>query len=159
LVAALALAGCGYHPLYGSAENGSVVQSLASVAIPELHSREGQLVRNDLLSAIRPVGTGEKERYRLDLSPTLEKQSVIARTTSNAGRSSLRLTVAYTLVDRASGSTVTSGKVFSKVSYDVVRQPISDIQAENNATERAAHEVAADIRTRLAAYFAAGQGA
>ena len=37
------------------------------------------------------------------------------------------------------------------------RQPFADLQAETNATERAVHEVSADIRTRLAAYFAKQQ--
>jgi hypothetical protein len=47
-----------------------------------------------------------------------------------------------------------SGKTFSQVSYDVVREPFADMQAEANAMERAAHEVSMDIRSRLAAYFA-----
>jgi hypothetical protein len=47
-----------------------------------------------------------------------------------------------------------SGKTFSQVSFDVVRQPFADTQAENNAMERAAHEVSGDIRMRIAAFFA-----
>jgi hypothetical protein len=49
---------------------------------------------------------------------------------------------------------VNSGKTFSAVSYDIIREPVADLQAESNATSRAAKEVASDIHTRLAAYMA-----
>ena len=35
-------------------------------------------------------------------------------------------------------------------------QPFADLQAMTNALERASHEVSNDIRTRIAAHFAAG---
>ena len=60
-------------------------------------------------------------------------------------------------MDRSNGEVVTQGKTFSQASYDVIRQPFADLQAETNATERAVHEVSADIRTRIAAYFASRQ--
>ena len=44
VVAALALAGCGYRPMYGSsATNPGVAGSLAAVSIPEPTDRPGQL--------------------------------------------------------------------------------------------------------------------
>jgi LPS-assembly lipoprotein len=60
-------------------------------------------------------------------------------------------------VERSSGNVVNDGKTFSQASFDVIRQPFADLQAETNATERAVREVSADIRTRLAAYFASQQ--
>ena len=50
-----------------------------------------------------------------------------------------------------------SGTTFARVPFDVIRQPFADMQAQTDATERAAREVGADIRTRLAAYFATQQ--
>ena len=73
---------------------------------------------------------------------------------SQRTRQAINLSVSFDLVDKSSGKTVHSGKTFSHASYDVIRQPFADMQAEINATERAAHEVSSDIRTRLAAYFA-----
>ena len=58
---------------------------------------------------------------------------------------------------RSSGTVVHTGKTFSNASFDIIRQPFADLQAETNATERAVHEVSSDIRTRLAAYFAKQQ--
>ena len=49
------------------------------------------------------------------------------------------------------------GKTFSNVSYDDVGQSFADLQAKTNAVERGAHEIALDIRTRLAAHFASAR--
>lgn len=150
--AALALGGCGYRPLYGSsAESAGVAATLASVSIPAATDRVGQLIRNDLISTMRS-GTGE-DRYTLLLKPVVRNNNVIDKPQPNVTRQAINLSVSFDLVDRVSGTTVHSGKTFSQASYDVIRQPFADMQAETNATERAAHEVSADIRARLAAYF------
>jgi len=151
--AALALGGCGYRPLYGSSfDSGGVAATLQSVAIPEADTRLGQIIRNDLLSSMRS-GSAE-DRYTLVLKAAAKSSGVIEKPQPSVTRQAVNLTVSYDLIDKDSGKIVHSGKTFSHASFDVVRQPFADKQAETNATERAAHEVSADIRTRLAAYFA-----
>jgi LPS-assembly lipoprotein len=154
--AALLLAGCGYRPLYGSSsETAGVAATLSSVSIPEAEDRVGQLIRNDLLSSMR-AGKGE-DKYTLLLKPVVKRSGVIDKPQPNVTRDAITLAVSFELVERSSGSIVHSGKTFSQASFDVIRQPFADLQAETNATERAVHEVSADIRTRLAAYFATQQ--
>lgn len=156
LAAALVLAGCGYRPLYSSsAETAGVAATLSSVAIPEAEDRVGQLIRNDLLSSMQ-AGKGE-DKYSLLLKPVVKKSGVINKPQPSVTREAVTLAVSYELVERSSGTVINQGKTFSQASYDVIRQPFADLQAETNATERAAHEVSADIRTRLAAYFASQQ--
>lgn len=150
----LLLAGCGFRPLYATMDGGGVAASLASVAIPAANGRLEQMIRNDLMSAMRPVGTAAADRYTLTINPQRNSFKVINRPLPSVTRKSINLTVAYALRDESSGQVVANGKSFSQVSYDVVRQPFADLQAENDAVERAVHEVSADIRTRLAAYFA-----
>ena len=151
--AVLALGGCGYRPLYGTAgDDRGVVASLASVAIAEADTRLGQIVRNDLLSTMRPAGTAAEDRYVLVLRPEVKGSSVIDKPLPSTTRQSVQVIVNFELT--GSNGVLFSGKTFSQVSYDVVREPFADMQAEANATERAAHEVSMDIRSRLAAYFA-----
>jgi LPS-assembly lipoprotein len=160
LAAALApaLAGCSYRPLYGStSESAGVATTLSSIAIPEAEDRVGQLIRNDLMSSMQ-AGKGQ-EKYTLLLKPVVKRNGIIARKDPRITRDAIMLTVTYELVDQSSGSIVYEGKTFSQASFDVIRQPFADLQAETNATERAVHEVSADIRTRLAAYFAKQQTA
>ena len=155
LVVLLSLAGCGYKPLYSSGSDGhGVVTSLSSIAIQESESRAGQLVRNSLLSSIRPAGTAQDNLYKLVLNPELAQSTLVEQSIPGIKRIRLRLTVSYQLIETSSGSEVNSGKTFSTVSYDVIREPVADLQAESNATSRAAREIAADIHTRLAAYMA-----
>jgi LPS-assembly lipoprotein len=151
----LSLTGCGFKPLYSSGSDGrGVVASLSSIAIQETDTRAGQLVRNNLLSSIRPAGTAGDNRYKLILNPELSQSKVVDRSITESDRVRLRLAVSYQLIETASGAEVNSGKTFSAVSYDVIREPVADLQAESNATSRAAKEVASDIHTRLAAYMA-----
>ncbi|WP_373505048.1 LPS assembly lipoprotein LptE [Aestuariivirga sp.] len=153
VLAALALGGCGYKPLYGStAETAGVSATLASVSIPEASDRVGQLIRNDLISSMRS-GSGE-DRYTLLLKPVVRNTGMIKKEQPNVTRQAINLSVSFELIERSTGKTLHQGKTFSQASFDVIRQPFADLQAETNATERAAHEVSGDIRTRLAAYFA-----
>ncbi|WP_395660923.1 hypothetical protein [Aestuariivirga sp.] len=156
VAAALLLAGCGYRPLYGSSsDTAGVAATLSSISIPEAEDRVGQLIRNDLLSSMR-AGEGE-DKYTLLLKPVVRKSGVIDKPQPSVTRDQITLAVSYELVERSSGSVVHQGKTFSNASFDVIRQPFADLQAETNATERAVHEVSTDIRTRLAAYFATRQ--
>ena len=107
-----------------------------------------------MLSSMHPAGTAQENHYNLVLMPVVTQTTLVEQTLPGIKRVRLRLTVAYQLIDTGSGSEVNTGKTFSAVSYDVIREPVADLQAEANATNRAAREVASDIHTRLAAYMA-----
>ena len=158
LIGVTLIGGCSYRPLYGSsADNAGVAAVMADIAIPEPTSRVGQIIRNDLISAMRPGSSGSGGRYSLTLTPEIKTSGIINKTLPATTRQSVNLSVTYELIDTRSGSAVHAGRTFSQASFDVVREPFADMQAENDATARAAHEVSADIRTRLAAYFASQQ--
>ncbi len=153
----LLLAACGFHPLYGTdGTSPGVASELAAVSIADPTSRLTQLIRNDLLSSMRPAGTAEPDRYKLDIEATsIEDKSLEDPTNSHARRATVRVMANFTLRDISGGKLLYNGKTFSNVSYDDVSQSFSDLQARTNALERGAHEIALDIRTRLAAHFAA----
>jgi LPS-assembly lipoprotein len=154
----LLVAACGFRPLYGSGDAASpgVAQDLASVSIAEPTSRLSQLIRNDLLSTMRPAGTGEPDRYRLDInaSATEDKSIEDSSNSRRSRRSTVRVMASFALKDLNGGKTVYQGRTFSNVSYDDVSQSFADQQARSTAMERGAREIALDIRTRLAAHFA-----
>jgi LPS-assembly lipoprotein len=156
-VAALVLAGCGYRPMYGSsATNPGVAGSLSAISIPEPADRPSQLVRNELVSSMQ-TGKGSEEKYLLNLTTTLADNGVIQKKQPAVTRQAILITTNFELIDRSTGKVVNKGTSFARVPYDVIRQPFADLQAQKDATERAAREVGADIRTRLAAYFAKQQ--
>lgn len=146
----LLLTGCGsYRPLYSTNVNGSsVVAELAGMQVSDQKTRAGQLVRNDILSGISSDGTS---RYELRLVPTEKTVSVSSLAGTNTKRIKYALSVAFELVDLSSGAVVKQGTSFSNISYDTVREPVADLQAANNARDRAAKEIGQDLRLRLAA--------
>jgi LPS-assembly lipoprotein len=155
LVFFLGLAGCGYKPLYGTGSDGrGVVDSLSSIAVQETDSRAGQLVRNKLLSSMRPAGTAHQDAFTLSLAPQVVQSTPVDQSRPGIQRRRLRLIVFYQLTEMATGAQVGSGKTFSSISYDIVHEPVADLQAEANALSRAADEVGTDIHTRLAAFMA-----
>jgi LPS-assembly lipoprotein len=156
LAAALAAGACGFRPLYGTSPVGDgVAVHLASIDIVEQPTRLGQLIRNDLLSSMSEPGS-PGDRYRLAMDSTAKVQSTIEveDETDETRRFSMRVNTVYRLLDGRTGAELHRGKTFSLVSFDRTTSDFSNLQAENDAMERAAHEIANDIRTRLAAYFA-----
>jgi LPS-assembly lipoprotein len=154
------VAACGFRPLYGSdATSPGVAQDLAAVSIGEPTSRLSQLIRNDLLSVMRPAGTAEPNRYRLDIeaSATEDKSIEDPSNSRRSHRATVRIMAAFALKDMSGGKTVYQGRTFSNVSYDDVNQSFADMQARTTAMERGAREVALDIRTRLSAHFASAR--
>ena len=150
-VAAMALAGCGYRPLYGKTDaNANVAAELSEIAVADQGERAGQLVRNELISTLGAGGS----RYLLKLDVTEKTQAVSSVAKSVVDRHRYRLNVSYLLVAAGSGEEMASGKSFSNVSYDTVQEPVADLQAAENARERAARELAQDLKIRLSAFFA-----
>lgn len=149
----LALAGCaGYRPLYGSAGGGAAVaQELADVAVEEQGTRAGQIVRNELISAF---GRSANSRFLLKLAVSEQTSGLGGLTGTSVNRYRYRLSTNYVLIDSSNGKEVASGKSFSAAAYDTVKEPVADLQAAENARERAARELAQDLRLRVSAYFA-----
>jgi LPS-assembly lipoprotein len=140
-----------YRPLYGTTANGSnVADSLSAISVPVQRSRTGQLLRNNLLSGLDSSGVSH---YELRLAIAESSASVSALAGTNLNRKRYSLSVHYDLVDLASGTALKSGTSFATVSYDTVREPVADLQAADNARDRAADEVSQDLRVRVAAYL------
>jgi LPS-assembly lipoprotein len=150
---ALPVAGCGFRPLYGQKGSGGDAVDLSAVTVIGQANRAGQLVRNELLKAM----TGATERYILKLTVTEKERAKSTLSGTQTARYELTLNGSYVLTDAQAGGTVSKGASFSTVAYDVVRQPIADTQARDNAVERAAIELASDIRLRVAVYLSSSK--
>lgn len=153
--ATLLLTGCGYRPLYSRNGDGTdVAAKLAGIDVQEQKTRAGQLVRNELLSSMSPPGESGTTRLQLKLKVRESVTRVSHLPSSPLDRKRFNLTVGYLLTD-LQGKTVNQGSSQSTVAFDTVRQPVADLQARDTAMQRAAIEVAQDIKLRLAAYLSA----
>ena len=68
------------------------------------------------------------------------------------------LNATYTLTDLATGKAVVSASTFARVSYDIPgqEQRFAGVRGLRDAEDRAAKDIAENIRSRLASYFVAG---
>jgi LPS-assembly lipoprotein len=157
LLAAGLLAGCtNVQPLYGSLGGKTGVgQTLKSVDIALTDSRISQHLRNELIFAFTGGGDPDKPVYRLNLRVTDVSVPVgVERLEDIPAAYLLQLQASYTLVEIATGTTLTNGTSFANASYDFSQQRFANVRAQRDAENRAANLIAADIRTKIAAFFA-----
>jgi LPS-assembly lipoprotein len=161
-------AGC-FQPLY--AEHSvtgapAIGTALAGVDVAQIPAAAGSSearvaveIRNQLLFNITGGAAPPPPTHRLNIRMTSNRLSVIVDITS--GRPDVEnyaLNVFYTLTDIKTGKQVINGTTFGRVSYDVPGQAQRFARARGlrDAENRAAKEVADNIKARLASYFVAG---
>lgn len=163
LLGVLFVAACGFEPLYAKKQNNngwyfggefddSVTKEMASIDIELIAGRFGQLVRNNLLDLMTPLGAPKKPKYRLYVIPldkVITQQAM--RRDITATRERIRYKVNYYL--EHNGKKVLTGNSISFVSYDILSNPYSTTMAQKKTEDNAAKIIANDIALRLGAYF------
>jgi LPS-assembly lipoprotein len=153
LVAVLALAGCGFRPLYGEMREGGSPAELAEIEIGPLYNRRGQILRNELFTTLTPKGAAERPRYLLRATFTDSVTELAIGRDQFATRGNLTLNVSFSLVDRTTNRAVFSGAETRIAAFNVLRSEYATEAARDDAFARAAEGVAQDVRTRLAVFF------
>lgn len=148
----LALAGCGFRPLYGkNSYDPGVTDKLATIEVAPLPDRQGQLLRNALLTDLNPYGEPIHPRYRLVVSLTITENQQALRTDDTATRDIVNYSISYWLYEDK--TRVAVGAFSQMFSFDFLEQHYANISAADDIHKRAAQSVADEIRNRLAAYF------
>lgn len=151
----LAVAGCGFRPLYlQDDQDGGVLAEFAAVRVAPIEDRVGQELRNHLLDLMTPRGQPAAPKYvlRVELSESIQELAV--EETAIATRANLLLRAEYRLFDAAVRESVTRGAVSTVSSYNLLDSDFATLAAENDARSRAAERLAREIRTGLGVFFA-----
>jgi LPS-assembly lipoprotein len=161
-VAALLLAGCGFHPLYGTMSNGkSAGTSFTAIYVPPIDlERTGYELRNDLLDDLQAKANATGAAFDLNITARDRNQS-IAITNNQVGslkeveitRWNYTLIANYQLVDRKTRKVLSKGQVTSLSGYDVLQSPYATEVALRNAQTTTAEDISQQLRLRLAVYF------
>lgn len=156
LAVMLLLSGCGFHPLYGPAENGaaSPTERMATVQIAPLPDRIGQQLHNLLRDRLNPGGQPRKPDFELRIDLIESRQELSIRKDETATRANLSLTAQFVLHEIATSEVVLRGQARSVNSYNILTSQFATTSSELNARKRGLREVSEDIRTRLGIYFA-----
>jgi LPS-assembly lipoprotein len=149
LALALALPGCGLHPLYAGGAGGTVQTLLSQVEVAPIAGQSGWLVANALRDRLAANGTA---RYRLQVELDDQITGLGVRRDDSVTRERRTLRARYQLVDAANGQVVLDATAGSDAGIDVVGSEYATIAAEKSALERLSGIVADQIIARIARY-------
>jgi LPS-assembly lipoprotein len=161
-------AGC-FQPLYAerpASAGGGVVDRLSSVDVASIDAPSGSRlarvsvgVRDELIYDLTGGGGGAPPAYRLKvrLSAT-NLQVIVDINTARPDINNYGIDAVYTLTEIGTGKPVVKGQTFARVSYNIPgqEQRFAGERGLRDAENRAAKEIAENIRNRLASHFAAG---
>lgn len=152
---AVALAGCGFQPLYGSkGEAGSdAVAHLASIRISAISDRVGQQLRNALQDKLTPRGKPREPLYQLEISLEETRSDLVILQDATSTFAKLRMGARYVLNDIATGRPLTRGKSESTTIFNIVESEFANRNAQADAQARAVGQISDDIRLRLGLFF------
>lgn len=159
---AIALSGCTVQPLYGSDSTGAIrpANTLSQdITIKPASTREELEVRNHLIFLLGGgAGLPDQAPYSLTLgvktktSNALNNQ-IIIDPTDNVGQPTagiVTMQADYTLTDSRTGDPVAKGRRIVTAEFDRPRQEFASDRAERNANDRAARELAEQLRLAVA---------
>lgn len=157
LAAILAVAGCGFRPLY---QKGGVTAARTSeIKIDAIADRTGQILRNHLEERLHPHGVAETSKYILQVELKESTKNLALRLDEVATRANLTIDARFTLTATKDGKRVTGGNARTTVSYNLLREDFATISARDAARRRGAKQLADEIWTRLAIYLSREQAA
>lgn len=144
LLAPLALAACGFQPVYGPGGNGTAMQN--RVLVDEQHTREGYVLVREIEERL---GRSNSPTYGLALNINTVEESLATDLEGNTRRFNLIGTVDYALRDMATGQIVTSGKVENFTGYSATGTTVATLAGEQDAQVRLMTILSDQIVTRL----------
>lgn len=143
-LAGLTLAGCGFTPMYGDAGVGG---SLSRVAVTTQDDRLGYRLREQLEDALGRDAS-QAPLWRLETLVEQSRRPLGRRIDDTATRYELTVRGRWTLTPLAGGSPL-SGVETVTTTYAAADQPYAAIAAQQDGEERAAAELARQIRLDL----------
>jgi LPS-assembly lipoprotein len=155
MIAALALSGCGFRPLYGTiGANPAGQRIFATIYVePIEHERVGYDLRNKLIDLLRGPARAQEAAYRLEVTVTETREGVALQNDATITRYDLAFTAKYKLTDTKL-NTVTQGEETTLESFDVAQSPYASLTGQQEAEKRAAQDIAEHIQIDLGVHFA-----
>lgn len=155
LATLLALAGCGFTPLYGGDAGQSASARLDEVAVNNIPERPGQMLRISLESQLHMAGTPGTELYALNVSYGIATSDVGVLLDSATTRSRVMATAKWSLAPIGDpGHPLVTGTATGQDAANIIDQQYFALDLETDTlNQHLADTVAAEITIQLAAWF------
>lgn len=128
----LALAACGFTPVYGPEGAGTKLRG--QVLVQEPSTQSGYLLVRHLETQLGRSGAAA--RYALDLGLTTKEEGLAINISGDTTRYNLVGNAAYSLRDTTTGTIITSGTVGNFTAYSATGSTVATLAAERDALER-----------------------
>jgi LPS-assembly lipoprotein len=152
-VLALALAGCGYHPLYGERASSASTAELGSVYVGPIPNRDGQILRNYLVEQLNQNAQPGNPTHALTVNLQIQSTGIALSRDNTTSRTSITAVANFTLVDTSTNKPVLTSLARATTSYDVLQSDYATLVSREDAVNRTLREVSDEMRLRLAVYF------
>lgn len=140
----LALAACGFAPVYGTGTNGGALQN--SVEVVEPDDDNSYLLTRRLEERL---GRASVPAYRLNIDVASRREALAVNTESNINRFNLVGIADYSLIEQSTGRVVTSGQVNNFTGSSATGTTVATLAAERDAQRRLMTLLADQIVVRL----------
>lgn len=165
IICLLALASCGFKPMYGQHAVGGaeLAQVMANISIDPVRSQSGrqerlsQLIENNLKDRISPLNATGETSYILRTNYEVVEQGYGIREDESVTLINLRLIVGFELVDIDSDDAIMDGTARAIVTYDLVQSDLSNMTARQTSLERLAEEASNQVITRVGTFLSNNQ--
>lgn len=159
----VALAGCGFRPLYAPPQEDVSHRGVYAfdifkrVEIANIPNREGQYFRNVLVRLLHPSGRSGVPLYRLNVTLNESTSSLAVQRSAVATRANLKIVGNFSLLSNDDARESLSGIVTSSSGYNIFQSEFQTLMAEKGARERALEDLAQQMRIQLAALLTSSE--
>ena len=157
-ILAPALAACegssGFRPLYAEPAGGvSVNEKLAAVSFGTIPGRVGQRLRNELIFHGSGGGHAAPPQFHFDVTIRQQVVSTLVRKDGESQSQVYQLEAKFQLIRLSDKKIVLEGTSFGRAGFERYSSIFANVQAKQDAEDRAARSVAQDIKNRLTAFL------
>ncbi len=151
----LALAGCGFAPLYGGQQGADASAGLETVAVQNLPERNGQILRQTLQQQFYTNGQPATELYTLAVNYNIAQIGEGVQPDSSTSRIRFDASAAWRLSPIGHPEkTLVSGNATAMDALNILDQQYFAVNLETDTVDQQlADQIAAQITTQLAAWF------
>ncbi len=151
----LALAGCGFTPLYAQSGDESVAAKLDTVEVENIPERTGQLLRQSLETQLHEAGAPSQQDYALSVSYGIANSQIGEQQDSSFTRNRSTATATWKLSPIGDPAhPLASGQATTEDAENIIDQQYFASQEEQGTVnQQLANEIAARITQQVAVYF------
>jgi LPS-assembly lipoprotein len=147
----MALAGCGFHPLYAPRSSRDWDPDLAAINVQRINDRPGQILALALRENLNPGGVSVPKRWDLQTGLRVTRTDLGIQRNATATTSEITISVIFQVFD-STGKAVYSSSSTAVGDFDQVVDAYATQVAADGARDRALREVAEEMTLRLAIF-------